>query len=105
MKNATPEKLREAVTEIDSMSQCALGEIATLAKLALASLETPNGCSDIDSIATVFSAIWGRAGDAKNYINCMAEDVGCHFKDEAMTRRGEALRMAEAAKISMGVTQ
>jgi len=96
MTTATPEKLRETITEMDSMSQGAFSEIATIAKLALASLETLEGCNDIDSIARILSAIWGKALDADSYINSMAEGVACHYKDEAMIRRWDARNKADS---------
>lgn len=103
MTTATPDQLREAITEIDSMSQGAFSEIATIAKLALASLETPAGCNDIDSIASLLSAIFGKAKDAENYINCMAEGVACNYKDPAMLRRWDAKRKASELAIVGGV--
>lgn len=100
MSNATPEKLRETITEIDSMSQGAFSEIATIAKLCLASLKTPEGCNDIDSIALVLSAIWGKALDAENYINSMAEGVGCNYKDQESLLRCSAKRKADSITTS-----
>lgn len=94
MAAATPAQLREAITEMDSMAQGAFSEIATMAKLALASLETPKGCDDIESIARVLSFICSKALDAENYINSMAEDVACNYKDQAMQRRWDAKRKA-----------
>lgn len=100
MSTATPEQLREAITEIDSMSQGAFSEIATIAKLALASLETLAGCDDVDGIARVLSAIRAKALDAENYINSMAEGVACNYKDEAMLRRWDARRKVVATTVS-----
>lgn len=102
MTTATPDQLREAITEIDSMSQGAFTEISTIAMLTLKSLETPEGCADIDSIACVLSAIWGKAKDAENYINCMAEGVACNYKDQAMLRRWDANRKATESAIARG---
>lgn len=100
MSTPTNDQLREAITEIDGMSQGAFSEIATIAKLALVSLETPAGCDDIDGIARVLMAIWGKALDAENYINCMAEGVACNYKDEAMLRRWAARREADETTTS-----
>lgn len=94
MAAATPAQLREAITEMDSMAQGAFSEIATVARLALASLETPRGCDDIESIAHVLSFIWGKALDAENCINSTAEGVACNYKDQSMLRRFDAKRKA-----------
>lgn len=96
MAAATPAQLRKAITEMDSMAQGAFSEIATMAKLVLASLETPKGCDDIESIAYVLTAIFGKALEAENSINSMAEDVACNYKDQAMLRRWDAKSKADA---------
>jgi hypothetical protein len=102
MTAATPAKLREAITEMDSMAQDAFSEIATIAKLALASLETPEGYSNIEGIARVLNFICGKALDAENYINCTAEGVGCNYKDQAMLRRWDAKRKAREIALPVG---
>lgn len=100
MTTATIEQLREAVTEIDSMSQTAFTEIATIASLALDLLETPRAYKDPEILACVFKSILGKAKDAENYINCMAESVACNHQDPALHRRYEAVRNArESASI------
>lgn len=102
MTTATIEQLREAVTEIDSMSQTAFSEIATFAKLALGLLETPCTYQDPETLACVLESIWGKAKDAENYINCMAEGVGANHKDQGIHRRFEAVRKArESASIGV----
>jgi hypothetical protein len=94
MTTATIEQLRDAVTEMDSMSQTAFTEIATFAKLAVGLLETPHAYKDPEALACLLQAIWNRAQDAENCINCMAEGVGCNHTDLAPHRRTEALRKA-----------
>jgi len=93
---ATIEQLREAVNEMDSMSQTAFTEIATFAKLALGLLETPRTYTDPEALACLLQSIWGRAIDAENCINCAAEGVGSNHSDLAPHRRAEALRKAGA---------
>lgn len=94
--SASIERLRDAITEIDSMSQSAFSEIATIAKLALASLEKPEAYKNPEAMAHVLQAIWGKALDAENYINCIAEQVGCNYIDNAERRRWAAQRKADA---------
>jgi hypothetical protein len=96
----TIEQLRATVTDIDSMSQTAFTEIATFAKLALDLLESPHSYQDPEILACVLESICGKAQDAENYINGMAEGVACNHKDQAMHRRFEAMRKArESASI------
>lgn len=97
MTTATPNQLRAAITEIDQFSQDAFSEIATIAKLALASLETPSGFNDVNGIACVLTAIFNKAFDTENSINCAAEAVACNYTDERMVRRWEASCKADAA--------
>ena len=100
MTTPTTDQLREAITEIDCMAQSAFSEIATLARLVLHSLETKEPYNNPESLADVLTVIWGKALDAENYINCMAEGVGCNYKNEALHRRYEAQRKAGAATTS-----
>lgn len=82
---------------MDSASQDAFSEIATIAKLALASLETPAAYISPESMAHALTAIWSKALDIENHITCMAEEVDCSYKDEAMGRRMDAQRKAREA--------
>ena len=103
MATPTTQQLRNAVTEIDTMAQGAFSEIAAIAKLALATLETPAAYIDPESMAILLNAIWGKAIDAENYINVEAEGVGCNYIDQAERRRSDARRKAREAA-SSGVT-
>ncbi|WP_296446990.1 hypothetical protein [Rhodoferax sp. UBA5149] len=98
----TTEQLRVAVTEMHSMSQSAFTEISTFARLALASLETPQAYANIESLATVLSAIWGKAMDADNCIRAEAEGVGCNYVDEARRCRMDAERKASETTSGAG---
>lgn len=88
-RHAIPEvqSLRDAVETMDSLSQEGFAEIASIAKLALAALETPDGYRQMCNIVNAFKAIWGKADDIQNCINCAAEGVGCSYVDEAQNRR------------------
>lgn len=97
MTTATPVQLREAITEIDGVAHHVFSEIASMAELALASLETPEAYSNLDSIATVLTSIFNKALNADNHIDCRAEGVACNYKDQAQERRWDAQRKADEA--------
>lgn len=84
--------LQSAVETMDCLSQAAFAEIASIARLALARLETSEGHRHIEDIALVLRVIQGTADDTRNCINCEAEQVGCTHKDEALARRRQAAR-------------
>ena len=84
------QKLRNAVEFMDCLSQGGFSEIASIAKLALSSLETPDGYRHLDNIANALKAIWGKADDIQNCINSQAEEVGCNYVDDAQRRRWDA---------------
>ena len=94
---ATTEQLCTVINSIDCASQSACSAIAALCRLALASLETSEGVQDIESLAQFFDVIRDKAMDTENYINAEAEGVGCHYKDLAFSRRGNARRQARMA--------
>jgi hypothetical protein len=79
---------------MDWMSQEGFSKIASVAKLALARLESPEGHKDIDDIANALGLIWSTAESAQNTINIEAENVGCNYKDEAQGRRWNAASQA-----------
>lgn len=87
-------KLRLAVETMDGLSQDGFAEIAAIAKLALQSLESPDGYRHIDNIVHALKAIWGKAEDVQNCINCEAEGVGCNYVDAAERRRMDARHVA-----------
>lgn len=99
---ATPDQLREAITLMDQISQGAFSEIAVIARLALASLKTPAGYSNIDDIFHVLTAISNKAVETENYLNSTAEEVGCHYKDVAMLSRWDARRESDSARAKVG---
>lgn len=83
----TVPQLRDAIELMDSLSESGFSEIASIAKMALAYLETPNVALHVEDIANALSAIQGKAEDIKNCINYQAEEVGCNYVDEAKIRR------------------
>lgn len=80
--------LKSTVNDIDAQSQDGCSEIAAIAKLTLTAMEVPDkSVCGHELIAQALKAIWHKAEDTQNYINCMAEDVGCNWTDEAFLRR------------------
>ncbi|BCL91935.1 hypothetical protein ACNRBS_10535 [Ralstonia pseudosolanacearum] len=101
---ADAQKLREAIQNIDAMSQEGFSEIRAIARLALMSLLTPEGQRDTESLAYAFQAICGKADQSGNSINWEAEQVGCNHSDAAMIRRFDAYRSAEAMRRALEVS-
>jgi hypothetical protein len=95
-------ELRNAVEMMDSLSQSGFSEIAIIAKLALKSLETPDGHRSVSmgDIAVALDAIWEKAECIKDRINSEAEQVGCNYVDEAHCRRMDAAYAARC-RVSM----
>lgn len=92
-------KLRSVVNDIDSFSQGGFSAISTIAKFALARLETPAGYEHMDDLARAFEMIWEKAEDIQNIINYEAEQVGCNYTDLDQRRRWAAEEQArDAAK-------
>lgn len=84
------EKIRMEISDIDALSQEVCGQMAAVARLALASLETPEGIMDIDVIARALSLIQEKASALSNDINCSAERLGAAYTDEGVARRYQA---------------
>lgn len=93
-KTTDPRLLQAAITDMDSFSQSGFSEISAIAKLALAALETPDGYRFHENIALALRAIWGKADDIENCINCRAEEAGCNYSDPGRERRYAAEREA-----------
>lgn len=94
MTSQTTAQLRNAIHDMDCLSQGGFSSIAAIAKLALAALENPRTCNDLESIADALESILGTARDTENCINACAEGMGCHYVDEAQRRRWDALGKA-----------
>lgn len=92
----TYDTLKSTIETLDGLSQDGFSEIATLAQMALAHMETPGAYLWPETLAQVLRTIRAKAEDIENLINCEAEQVGCHYQDPATERRYEAQRAAEA---------
>lgn len=90
--NEAVAQLRIAVEEMDRCANNALSEIQAVATLALAAMETPVLCHDLDMIAHAFGIIKARANEAAKAIDESAEAVECNPVDAAMARRWDAHR-------------
>ncbi|MDP4075226.1 hypothetical protein [Acidovorax sp. A1169] len=80
-------ELRESVELMDAFSQDGFTEIATLARLALRSLEAPAGYLHLDDIGHALQAIHAAAVQARESIHDEAGRVDCGHVDEAAQRR------------------
>jgi acetylglutamate synthase len=83
----TIKELGNAITTMDCLSSIGFSEIASIAKLALISLETPEGYRHISDIAFALESIRSKAQDMENLINCEAESTGFNHIDDAWHRR------------------
>lgn len=92
MTNVTIDLLTQAVEEIDGLSQAGFSEIASISRLALAAMENPKSCNNLDAFAHAFEAIAYKAEDIENCINATAERVGGNHVDEPQRRRWAAQR-------------
>ena len=93
-------KLQAAITDMNALAQDGFSEIASIARLAAKSLETPEGYRNWDDVAHAFKTIWCEALEIKDYINNEAEGVGCNHVNAAERRRWAALREAREKGIA-----
>ena len=89
-KSADIKNLQSAVRNIDALAREGLSEIAAIAKLALAAMESPTNHPSMEILAQTFSLIWAKAENIENNIGCEAEEVGCAHVDDAALRRYDA---------------
>lgn len=87
-------QLRSAVIEIDTLASAAFGEIAAVARLALAYLETPDGYRHPELIAQALTSIFDRASGSADSVIFEAEQVGCHTIDQRWLRRLDAQQVS-----------
>lgn len=74
--------LREAVTNMDALSQTTFDEIAAISRLAGDALESdPEARIKFGHIINALKAIRYRADGTMNDINVVAEQVGCNFRN------------------------
>ena len=88
----TTDGLRETVLLMDELSHDGFGRIKGLARLALLSLETPEGHRDVSALVAALATIGMIAEDMENFINSEAGSVGCGYMDPAWRRRANARR-------------
>lgn len=86
------EAVKEATRMMDELAQDGFGRIKGLAKLALLSLETPEGHRDVSALVAALTTIGMIAEDMENCINSEAGDVGCSHDDAGWRRRADARR-------------
>ncbi|WP_347275782.1 hypothetical protein [Candidatus Kuenenia sp.] len=77
------QELRTAVNNMDRLSQEVLSEIASIAKLASHRIKTLKLGYQLLDVDNALKAIWLRAEDIMNCINCEAEQVECNYKEDA----------------------
>lgn len=92
-ENAEIKGLMRAITQIDELSTDGFSEIASIAKMALAWMETPKGYNDTEVIAAALKTIWAKADTTENSISYEADQVGCATTHDGLTRRQEAKRL------------
>lgn len=84
--------VKETVLAIDRVSQDGFGRIHGLAKLALLSLETPEGHRNTGGLVAALTTISMIAEDMENCINDWAGHVGCAYRDQGWERIAYARR-------------
>lgn len=92
--------IRCALEDIDAQAQGGFSSIETLARLALAHLESPAAYRHMDWLAVILETIASRASDTQNCINSEAERVGCNYVGGAQRRRRDAEAVARAALVT-----
>lgn len=89
--------LTSTIKYMDCLAEDGLEEISSIAQLALASLENPDGYRQTANIANALKSIWLKADLALGHIKCEAEAVGCASTDDAKHRRLNAMRIHQQA--------
>lgn len=92
---AEVESLKSTIQCMDAIAHDAFSKIRASAKLALLSMETPDGQRLTDNLAYVIELISTLADDAQNSIGCEAESVGCSYVDDSAHRRGLAYHLVK----------
>lgn len=96
------EKLRSVITDMDALAQEGFLGIRSIAKLALLSLETPEGHRHIEDVARALNTIWSIAESIGDCVISRAEDAGCNYTDDSRDRRHAAYiaALAEERQLS-----
>jgi len=87
--------LRGTIETMDALSHEGFSGIAAVARLALLSLETPEGQSNSERLAGAFRMILEKADTIQSCINSEAERAGAAFIDESARKRAQAYREAK----------
>jgi hypothetical protein len=96
----TLKELQRAVQDIGHLSRRSLHEVATVAKLALVSLETSDAYKSpftIGTLARTLEVIWGIADMAADVVGDEVDRAGFESRTAAEIRREEAWRASAAA--------
>lgn len=91
------EKVSSALHEVDLLVQQSCAEMASIAQMALAWLETPQGCRQLEVVARALMSIRNNADALADYAGTEARAVGCGYEDAGELRRGEAAEAAAQA--------
>lgn len=98
--NPQPQKFATALNEVDRFVQQGCAEVSALAQLALAWLESPDGCRRLEVVAQALQTIRNSADSLAEYAGSEARALNCEYEDQAGVRRSEAAKVAaeEAAQ-------
>ncbi len=94
-KSADVGRLQVALEDIDALAQGGFGQIESIARLALAALQTPEGYLRPEAIVQALIAIRDKAAEVENCINWAAEEVGCNYRDEKLAQRRQVRAAAD----------
>jgi hypothetical protein len=103
IKQSTPtdahhaQQLSSALLQMDQLVQQGCAEMSSIAQLALAWLEIPEGCRQMEVVARALQSIRNSADALADYAGTEARAVGCGFDDPAELRRTEAAEAAAQA--------
>lgn len=89
------------IETMDRLAQVGLNEIEAIARLALLSLETPDGQRNIENVALALHAIVQKADFTCDAITYEADEVGRGYKDDSRMRR-VAARSAVLSELDQG---
>ena len=92
-----PQQLSSALLQVDQLVQQGCAEMSSIAQLALAWLERPEGCRHVEVVACALQSIRNSADALADYAGAQAREVGCGFDDPAEMRRIEAAETAAQA--------
>ena len=80
---------------MDSAASEGFAQIAAIAKLALNAFERPETYHHLENIVSALRLIGEQAHASTNAVNCLADDVGAGYVNQAQLRRAAAQREAK----------